>query len=165
MEKVYTDGACKGNPGTGGWAWVWYPDDSFGHIYNCGAEKSTTNNRMELKAVIEALSEILTSSELHLYTDSTYVLKGMVASSGDVVNPKNYTGWLKGWISKDYYGVKNSDLWKSLHALLLKKTGYTLRIFYVRGHSGNVGNTLADNYASTAALKLLGVKNIVSKQR
>lgn len=146
MKKItiYTDGACKVKSGLGGWG-VLIVDDSGSKIELCGGEKNTTNNRMEMTAVIKALSELDHPHEITLYLDSQYVLKGI-------------TKWLANWktnnwktsLSKD---VKNSDLWKQLETLTYQR-GHLINWHWVRGHNGNFGNEKADELANKGAASL-----------
>ena len=136
MIKIYTDGACKGNPGPGGWgALIIYGNDKK-EIY--GGENETTNNRMELSAVIEALKVIEDEMcSLSIYTDSTYVLKGM-------------SEWLKGWKSNNWISsnkkpVKNKDLWVILDSLAAL---HEIKWVWVKGHSGHPENDRADFLAN-----------------
>jgi ribonuclease HI len=135
---VYTDGACKGNPGKGGWGVVLRSDHHEKHLK--GGEKLTTNNRMEMTAVIEALKALKTDCEIDIYTDSQYVQKGV-------------TEWLEGWkkrgwktASKD--PVKNADLWQELDVLIVN---HHIRWHWVKGHAGHPGNELADALANEGA--------------
>ena len=134
---MYTDGACKGNPGPGGWG-VWLR--SPGHekeLY--GGEPLTTNNRMELTAVIEGLSALKRPCEVALYLDSQYVRQGI-------------TSWIKGWKAKGWrtstgQPVKNVDLWQRLDALVAG-SGHRIDWHWVRGHAGHEGNERADALAN-----------------
>jgi ribonuclease HI len=136
MIKIYTDGACKGNPGPGGWGALIIYDGVAKEIY--GGEKDTTNNRMELSAVIEALKVIDNKMcPLSIYTDSTYVLKGM-------------SEWLMGWKSNNWKSsnkkpVKNKDLWVILDSLA---TTHKIKWVWVKGHSGHPENDRADFLAN-----------------
>ncbi len=140
--EIYTDGACKGNPGVGGWgAWLKY-NDREKSIF--GGEENTTNNRMELTAVIRALEALKRSSQVKLYTDSSYVQKGM-------------TEWLVNWKKKNWRtaskkAVKNDDLWKRLDVLA---NTHTIEWLWVKGHAGNVGNEHADLLANAGVDKVL----------
>ena len=132
---IYTDGACKGNPGPGGWgAWL----RSGSHEREIwGGEALTTNNRMELTAVIEALAALKSRSRVSLYLDSDYVRQGI-------------TSWIHGWKRKGWrtasgQPVKNVDLWKRLDALV---PTHEIEWQWVRGHSGDPGNERADALAN-----------------
>ena len=132
---IYTDGACKGNPGPGGWgAWL----SSGGHEKElCGGEHGTTNNRMELTAVIEALASLKRSCDIVIYTDSEYVRKGM-------------TEWIanwqrRGWKTADGKPVKNAELWQRLDAL---RKLHQVEWRWVKGHAGDPGNERADALAN-----------------
>jgi ribonuclease HI len=132
---AYTDGACKGNPGPGGWG-VWM---KFGEHEReiFGGERDTTNNRMELTAVIKALENLTRPCWVQLYLDSQYVRQGM-------------TEWLPGWKRKNWRTadgkpVKNSELWKQLEAAAAR---HDVDWIWVKGHSGNMGNEKADALAN-----------------
>jgi ribonuclease HI len=132
---IYTDGACKGNPGPGGWgAWL----SSGGHDKELfGGEMQTTNNRMELTAVIEALASLKRSCEVTLYTDSEYVRKGIT---------EWIIGWKqRGWKTADKKPVKNVDLWQRLDAL---RALHQVHWRWVKGHAGDPGNERADQLAN-----------------
>jgi ribonuclease HI len=134
---IYTDGACKGNPGPGGWgAWL---KSSEAQKELCGGELGTTNNRMEMMAVIEALSALKRPCKVTLHVDSQYVLKGM-------------TEWLPGWKARGWKTatkapVKNVDLWQRLDALVNSGT-HQIDWRWVRGHNGDPGNERADALAN-----------------
>ena len=135
---IYTDGACKGNPGPGGWgAWL----KSGEHERELwGGEPATTNNRMELTAVIEALSALKTSSQVVLYLDSEYVRNGI-------------TSWIhnwkrRGWKTADNKPVKNVDLWQRLDVLAQT---HQIEWRWVKGHAGDPGNERADGVANRGA--------------
>ncbi len=135
--EIFTDGACKGNPGPGGWgAWLQF-SDSDRELW--GGEQSTTNNRMEMRAVIEALSALEHPCLVTLHVDSQYVLKGM-------------TEWLPGWKARGWKTatrspVKNVDLWQRLDALV-NAGMHTIEWRWVRGHAGHPGNERADQLAN-----------------
>ncbi len=133
---VYTDGACLGNPGPGGWGWV-IP----GGEWACGAEPRTTNQRMELRAVLEALREI--SGVVEVVSDSTYVV--------NCFRDRWYEGWIKrGWRNSSRKEVANRDLWEPLIAEYLARSEQ-ISFRWVKGHSGDEWNDIADELASTAA--------------
>ena len=142
MIKIYTDGACKGNPGVGGWGALILQDDK--NIELFGGENETTNNRMELMAVIMALKEISPSEELTIYTDSTYVQKGI---SEWIKNWK-----LNNWRSSSKKPVKNKDLW-----MQLDEASYARKINWewVKGHAGNEGNEKADELANKGVISMM----------
>ncbi len=135
---IYADGACKGNPGPGGWgAWLSY-DGKEKDLY--GGEALTTNNRMELIAVIRALEALKRSCEVKLYTDSIYVQKGMT---------EWITGWkTRHWRTSDKKPVKNEDLWKQLDMLAQQ---HQVEWIWVKGHAGDIGNQRADDLANKGA--------------
>ena len=135
MIKVYTDGACKGNPGQGGWgALIIYPSEEK-EIY--GGDALTTNNRMELKAVIMALREIDLGNEITIITDSSYVQKGI---SEWILKWKQ-----NGWRSSNRKPVKNKDLWVDLDDISSK---FIIKWEWIKGHSGDPGNERADYLAN-----------------
>jgi ribonuclease HI len=145
MNKIiiYTDGACKGNPGPGGWGAIMR---STGHAEKelFGGELLTTNNRMEMTAVIEALSALKRPCDVAIYIDSKYVLQGM-------------TEWLPGWKAKGWktaakQPVKNVDLWQKLDTLV-NASGHTIEWLWVKGHAGDPGNERADALANMGVLK------------
>jgi len=132
---VYTDGACKGNPGPGGWG-VWLKwGDHEKELF--GGEAKTTNNRMELTAVIEALASLKRRCRVRLHTDSQYVHSGISTWIHD---------WKKrGWRTADKKPVKNVDLWMKLDEVVQK---HDVKWIWVRGHHGNPGNERADELAN-----------------
>lgn len=137
MIEIYTDGACRGNPGPGGWAALLITGEHEREIN--GAEALTTNNRMELTAVIRALEALKRPVEACIYTDSEYVRRGI-------------TEWVhnwkrRGWRTADKKPVKNQDLWECLDALA---AGHTLEWRWVKGHSGVPGNERVDRLANEA---------------
>jgi ribonuclease HI len=139
---IYTDGACKGNPGPGGWgAWL----VSAGHQRElCGGESSTTNNRMELTAVIEALTALKKPCEVELFTDSQYVRQGITAW---IHNWKR-----RGWKTADKKPVKNADLWQRLDT---EAQRHHIEWRWVRGHAGDPGNEKADELANAGAASVM----------
>ena len=133
---IYTDGACSGNPGKGGWAAVIIEDKNEKTI--SGSEPLTTNNRMELSAVINALKEV-GSAELDIYTDSKYVKNGIESWI------KNWK--INGWMTAAKQPVKNKDLWLELYNLVSKKE---IEWKWVKGHSNDHYNTIVDEAARKA---------------
>ena len=134
---MYTDGACKGNPGPGGWGVLLTWGGTEKELF--GGELATTNNRMEMMAVIEGLSALKQPCSITLYIDSQYVLKGM-------------TEWLKGWKSRGWLTaskepVKNVDLWQRLDTLV-HGAGHKIEWRWVKGHAGHPGNERADALAN-----------------
>jgi ribonuclease HI len=144
MDKVeiFTDGACKGNPGPGGWgAWLRNGDHE---KEICGGEANTTNNRMELMAVIEALSALTRPCNVVLHTDSQYVQKGI---------SEWIHGWKKrGWKTAAKEPVKNADLWQALDAAQAR---HQVEWRWVRGHNGHAGNERADQLANRGCASVM----------
>jgi len=142
--EIFTDGACKGNPGVGGWGALLRYAGQTRELF--GGEKMTTNNRMELLAVIRAL-EALTRRpcKVRLHTDSQYVQKGISLW---------IHGWKKrGWRTADKQPVKNEDLWKELDALAHQ---HQIEWLWVRGHDGHEGNEAADKLANRGVEAVMG---------
>lgn len=140
---LFTDGACSGNPGPGGWAFVLKHPASGKAREHAGGDPATTNNRMELLAVIRGLEALTRPSVVELYSDSQYVLKGLKE-------------WLKGWKAKGWktaskQPVKNQDLWMELDGLVGK---HSVTFHWVRGHSGHPENERCDELAVTEIEKL-----------
>jgi len=135
--QIYTDGACSGNPGPGGWGAVLIYKEHSKKI--SGFEKETTNNRMELKAVIESLKALKKSSEVIIYTDSKYVQNG--------INEWIHSWKINGWKNSAKKPVKNIDLWQELDEQVAK---HNLQWVWVKGHSGNKFNEMADELARQA---------------
>jgi len=134
---IYTDGACKGNPGPGGWGVLLRSEAAVKELY--GGEAQTTNNRMELTAVIQALQALKRPCRVTLWLDSEYVRKGI-------------TEWLPGWKAKGWktaarQPVKNVDLWQQLDALV-QQGGHAIDWRWVKGHAGDPGNERADALAN-----------------
>ncbi|MEP7311101.1 MAG: ribonuclease HI [Pseudomonadota bacterium] len=141
--EIYTDGACRGNPGPGGWGALLLAQDQQKEL--SGAESMTTNNRMELTGVIMALGALKRGVAVRVYTDSKYVLDG-------------YSKWLpqwkaRGWRTADRKPVKNQDLWERLDA---EAQRHDIEWVWVKGHSGNEGNEHVDRLANEAIDSLLG---------
>ena len=138
---MYTDGACKGNPGRGGWG-VWMVSGPHEREM-WGGEALTTNNRMELTAVIEALKVLKRRCKVVIYTDSEYVRKGITEWIG---------GWKRrGWKTADNKPVKNDDLWRTLEAMAAQ---HDVDWRWVRGHAGDPGNERADGLANRGAVQV-----------
>ena len=139
--EIFTDGACRGNPGPGGWGAILRFGDNIKEIY--GGEADTTNNRMELTAVIRALQQLKKPVPVRVTTDSTYVLKGS-------------TEWLPNWKKNNWKtssksAVKNADLWQELDKLLVT---HEIEWKWVKGHSGHAENERVDELAN------LGIDNL-----
>jgi ribonuclease HI len=138
--KIYTDGACSGNPGKGGWGALIQEHNNETKIN--GSEQNTTNNRMELTAVIKALELFEKSVEIEIYTDSKYVMQGI-------------TEWIKNWKNNQWKtsqkkDVKNKDLWVLLDQASEK---HIIKWNWVKGHAGDYGNETADKLATQAVIK------------
>ncbi|GAB6888618.1 ribonuclease HI [Desulfothermus okinawensis JCM 13304] len=138
---IYTDGACLGNPGPGGWAAILKSNNHYKEI--SGGEKHTTNNRMELTAIIRALESLKRKCNVQVYTDSKYI--------HDAINK----GWLEKWTRSNWLTVskkpvKNKELWEKLLELLQK---HEVKILWVKGHSGHRENERCDLIAKQEALK------------
>ena len=138
--KIYTDGACSGNPGKGGWGALIQENDNEKKL--SGSELNTTNNRMELTAVIRALEHYDEAKEIEVFTDSKYVMQGI-------------TEWIKNWKTNHWKtsqkkDVKNKDLWVLLDSVSAK---HDIQWSWVRGHAGDYGNEIADKLATQAILE------------
>jgi ribonuclease HI len=145
MDKVeiYTDGACKGNPGPGGWGALLIAGEHVKELF--GGEPNTTNNRMELRAVIEALGALKRPCEVVVHTDSQYVQKGI-------------SEWIHGWKARGWKTaakepVKNADLWRALDAA---QAQHNIQWRWVKGHAGHDGNERADQLANLGVTSLSG---------
>ena len=136
---AYTDGACAGNPGNGGWGvYIELKDES---VKLSGSEEGTTNNRMELRAVIEALKYVSNETKLVIFTDSKYVMQGIQE-------------WIKNWKINNWRTsqkkpVKNKELWQELDELVSNRN---IEWQWVKGHSGDFGNEIADKLATSAIM-------------
>ena len=138
---IYTDGACSGNPGKGGWGAILMFKEHEKKI--SGGLKETTNNQMEIRAVIEALKTIKKPNEIIINTDSKYVMDGIT---------KWINGWKKnGWRTADRKAVKNSELWQELD---IEASKHNIEWRWVKGHSGNKYNDIADELARSGIEKL-----------
>lgn len=135
IVEIFTDGACSGNPGPGGWAALLRYNGHEKEI--SGGEFDTTNNRMEMMAVIQALATLKKASRVKLYTDSQYVQKGALE-------------WMDGWKAKRWKNVKNVDLWMRIDELLNQ---HQVQIFWIRGHDGHAENERVDKLAVAAIPK------------
>jgi ribonuclease HI len=143
---IYTDGACSGNPGPGGWGAVLRWNGVVKELH--GGDPATTNNRMELMAAIQAVESLTRPAQVLLYTDSTYVLNGIT---------KWISGWQRnGWLTAARKPVKNADLWQRLVAAL---EGHEVTWRWVRGHAGDEGNERADELAR------LGIEEAADRAR
>jgi ribonuclease HI len=141
---IYTDGACKGNPGPGGWGAVLISGKTEKEIF--GGELNTTNNRMELTAVIESLLALKKPCRVALYLDSEYVRKGIT---------EWITGWkARGWRTAAKQPVKNVDLWQQLDAVVAG-SDHVIRWHWVKGHAGDPGNDRADGLANQGVAHVL----------
>lgn len=140
---LYTDGACRGNPGPGGWGVLLIAGESRKELM--GAESMTTNNRMELTGAIQGLGALKRRCAVRLFTDSKYVMQGI-------------TEWLPGWKARGWrtaarQPVKNQDLWERLDTAVLE---HDIQWHWVKGHAGNDGNEYADKLANLAIDQLMG---------
>lgn len=144
--EIYCDGACRGNPGVGGWGALLRHGEHEKRLY--GSDKLTTNNRMELMAAIQALQALKQPCQVTVWTDSQYVKKGM-------------TEWLNGWQNKGWktasgQPVKNADLWQTLSQ---QATRHQVDWQWVKGHAGHEGNEEADRLANLAIDELLAAES------
>jgi len=144
---LYTDGACSGNPGPGGWAFILRHPASGSEKEGSGGEEETTNNRMEMLAVIRGLESLTRPAKVEIVTDSTYVMKGMLE-------------WMRGWkrngwrrkTKKGFEPLKNDDLWRELDELM---ETHEIKVTHVRGHSGHPENERCDELAVAAYQEFL----------
>ncbi|MBV8635920.1 MAG: ribonuclease HI [Burkholderiaceae bacterium] len=140
--EIYADGACKGNPGTGGWGALLISGENKKEMF--GGERNTTNNRMELRAVIEALNALKRPCEVVVYTDSQYVQKGI-------------SEWIHGWKARGWKTaakepVKNAELWQELDEA---RNRHKVEWRWVKGHAGHAGNEAADALANRGAASVM----------
>jgi ribonuclease HI len=144
---IYADGACKGNPGPGGWgAWIQYEQHEK-ELF--GGEALTTNNRMELTAVIRALEALKRPCKIKVYTDSVYVQKGI---------SEWIIGWkARNWRTSDKKPVKNDDLWRELDRLVQQ---HQIQWIWVKGHAGHAGNERADMLANKGVEQLMNASSL-----
>lgn len=158
--RIFTDGACSGNPGPGGWGIVWNTDN------NCeqfsGHEVKTTNNRMELLAVVRSLEKIVKDGKrkntYEIYSDSAYVVNS--------INNNWLVGWkLNGWKTKQKEDVKNKDLWEQADVLLqaIRDGKLSVQLIKIKGHSGNTFNELVDELAKKESAVASAIANKLRK--
>lgn len=141
--QMWTDGACKGNPGPGGWGVLMRYGEHERELF--GGEPQTTNNRMELQAVIEGLKALTRQSSVELHVDSTYVMKGMT---------QWIHGWKRnGWRTAGKKPVANAELWQELDELVSR---HNVSWTWVKGHAGDPGNERADDLANQGVAEVLG---------
>ncbi|MBQ0754129.1 MAG: ribonuclease HI [Gammaproteobacteria bacterium] len=143
--EIFTDGACRGNPGPGGWGAILRYGDHERELF--GGEPETTNNRMEMTAALKALESLSEPCVVDLTTDSEYLRKGM-------------TEWMAGWKARNWktasrQPVKNADIWKALEQAVIR---HKIRWHWVKGHSGHVENDRADELANRGIDELMGTK-------
>lgn len=138
LVKLFSDGSCLGNPGVGGWAYILeYKEHKKS---GCGGEFYTTNNKMEIKAVIEGLKNLKFPCEVELYTDSSYVANAI-------------NSWLSKWVVSDFKNKENADLWREY---LKVSVPHKITAFWIKAHAGHPQNELCDEMARSQALKLKG---------
>lgn len=142
IVEIYTDGACKGNPGPGGWGALLVSGGAEKELF--GGERNTTNNRMELRAVIEALGALTRPCDAVVHTDSQYVQKGI-------------SEWIHGWKARGWKTaakapVKNADLWQALDAA---RAQHRIEWRWVKGHAGHPGNERADRLANRGVASIM----------
>lgn len=146
IVNIYTDGASSGNPGPSGYGWVLLYDDVYIQQSKSVGVKYSTNNRMELSAVIDSLStylsnpELITFEEINIYSDSQYVCNAF--------NKK----WINKWIREDFKKIKNPDLWKELNNILTS-VNVPVNFIWIKGHNGDIYNELANDLAQFACGK------------
>jgi len=142
VVDIYTDGACKGNPGVGGWGVLLRSKGVERELF--GGERETTNNRMELMGAISALEALKRHCQVRLHTDSKYVMQGITEWIGN---------WKRrGWKTADKKPVKNEDLWRKLDALVVQ---HEIEWIWVKGHAGHEGNERADGLANRGVEMIL----------
>ena len=155
IVEVYTDGGCRPNPGRGGWGWAEYGKKHQGKqiiFVENGGEMESTNNRMEITAIIEHLKHAPRGNHYIIHSDSEYALKCIIkgGNHGIIETPGSYSGWLKSWIPENFIGKKNIDLWVILVGFMEDhlKNKSILEFKHVKAHSGIPGNELADTLAT-----------------
>jgi ribonuclease HI len=146
---IYTDGSAIRNPGPGGWGTIIVMNNPLKEIELSGNENNTTNNRMELLAVIKGLEALDTPHTVDVMSDSTYVVNGI-------------NMWLGNWKRRKFINVKNSDLWKRL---LKAMSGHMVQAYWIKGHNGHVMNERCDKLANTKARELMMKKKKGRKKK
>nr|QBK85842.1 MAG: ribonuclease H [Marseillevirus LCMAC101] len=156
---AFTDGSCKPNPGSGGWCWVFYfpHKNTVIRFIDTGGKKKTTNNEMELTAMLECLQFLQKKDKPYkviVYSDSEYVLKGLVSGGNGIVGIVP-NGWCHNWKKNGWKNRPNLLLWQKIYQECQRcyKDGIKLELRWVEGHSGDEGNDLADNLAKRAVPK------------
>ena len=148
--EIYTDGACSGNPGPGGWGAILRTGKTEKELF--GGELDTTNNRMELTAAIKALEALKRHCEVDLYTDSKYVMDGITSW---------IHGWkARGWKTADKKPVKNVELWQLLDAQMQR---HDVKLHWVKGHAGHPENERADELARTGIKEILKAESVAER--
>ena len=148
--EIYTDGACSGNPGPGGWGAILRTGKTEKELF--GGELDTTNNRMELTAAIKALEALKRHCEVDLYTDSKYVMDGITTW---------IHGWkARGWKTADKKPVKNVELWQLLDAQMQR---HSVKLHWVKGHAGHPENERADELARTGIKEILNAESVAER--
>jgi len=160
--NVYTDGSCMPNPGFGGWAYTFIDSSNrcdlwFSH-YGRSNEKKTTNNKMEMQALIEFLKDAATGERYIIHSDSGYTLGGLIkgGKSGNLIKPGKYTGWMQGWKRGGWEKpAKNKELWKQLDRECKRhvRDGSELCFQWVKAHNGDEGNEYVDKLAKKGAMR------------
>src|SRR5947209_1432303 len=145
LVKLFTDGACSGNPGPGGWAFILRHPSSGKELESSGGEPETTNNRMEMMAVIRGLEALKRPTRVEVVSDSVYVLKGL----GEWMPKWKRNGWKRSEGGK-LKPIKNEDLWRQLDTLVAQ---HTIKFTHIRGHAGHTENERCDTLAVAAYQK------------
>lgn len=147
MNEAWTDGACEPNPGAGGWGYLMHRADGC-RVEDCGGERNTTNNRMELTAILMALKALPDGAVAVIHSDSQYAVKGLTVWS---------PGWARrDWHKKDGRPMPNRDLWLELET---QKRRVKATFRWVRGHNGNYGNERADALAGAGRMKAIACRD------
>ena len=163
MEKLtvtaYTDGSCIGNPGRGGWAYIIFEETESQILKwtGSGHKSVTTNNEMEMMAILECLLHIPRGTEALIKSDSQYVLKGIASGEEFISSEANISGWMKNWKQNGWKKsggpIKNLELWKRIYNRIVEMTngGTRLKFVWVKGHNCDPGNEEVDRLANEAA--------------